>query len=655
MARYGTIAEQDRATVNLREASKAMGIPPKYVNQSKGRGTHSSSFISRHKIRKQDALPAVDDEDERPLDTLLHTAKPDTGDDDVRLTAISGTPVQLRKVLVAGTATFPLKWSDAQIAAHLAGLFAVSKEEVKTATTCKKKTPTKFFCVQGATFPCTFVQGGGKYHRVQQHSLEFVVVDKLSQDLTHCSSIGIIEKRLLEHLAHADARFVRCAFQANSTLQRLAALAAAMERAGMTDQSKGIRIAMQNYKESVTGDQVGQTTSGGEETTGPQLAATGPAVDSTVEQLNLDKRLRAIELWAHALDAIDEGRPTALPDVLCRLIEQKVAETLSKPVVSDDEVTVKAAAKLLTTVLPLSRQGMMIEHDVVQQILRQNLVAAKAVLEAGTLEQQYREFGLALRSAGYDALAKGLFNAKITCAAAKPDDVKDSRQHDSALDESGGPTSEDSNKVQTDPYMTQLKRKRGRPPSGAKSNQLAVAGSQRTNDSGSSQVVTGQQISDIMREIDMLKRQVSSTKEETGSIQQYKSTYSQETIDYDAVDKKRISWDDKIDHMDAYLAELGGCNLRIMDDIKQLKSILGLETSGQYDAANAETPVRTHVIQKYEAKLANLEQQIKRVAASGGSEASDPTQIRLERLIAEVGNLSKLLQFSWTCTQNLAM
>eukprot|EP00971_Amphidinium_carterae_P115970 2297239-Amphidinium_carterae.1 len=62
-------------------------------------------------------------------------------------------------------------------------------------------------------------------------------------------------------------------------------------------------------------------------------------------------------------------------------------------------------------ILPLTKQGLLVEHLAVHRSLTGNRQASGDFLAATTIEEKYKVLGEALRGAGYDLYAQGLLQA----------------------------------------------------------------------------------------------------------------------------------------------------------------------------------------------------------------------------------------------------
>eukprot|EP00971_Amphidinium_carterae_P328204 6459952-Amphidinium_carterae.3 len=182
-----------------------------------------------------------------------------------------------------------------------------------------------------------FVQGGGKRQRVSQQSIEQVVVAKLVSDTAALPAGHAVTPKLIQLLSRADTKLVRAAFQACTSAQRLAAFSAALGRAGLDSMQVVVAQAGKQVQERQASEDSGATIF--EEHCPPQPAPvhqvqTHAVTSSDATIATMESRLRALELWAHASDAIDSSRPVD-PDTVAALtlhLEQKVVQVVKQRV-----------------------------------------------------------------------------------------------------------------------------------------------------------------------------------------------------------------------------------------------------------------------------------------------------------------------------------
>eukprot|EP00971_Amphidinium_carterae_P161031 3193026-Amphidinium_carterae.6 len=206
------------------------------------------------------------DDDDLPLTSLLRAQdRRQKEDDEVQIISTKLGPHQVVPVLVCGTVCVPFGWTEVMI---------------------------------------------GKASR-------------LSLDLLglNTDSLGI-EVKLLEHLARADAKFVRCAFQSNSAMQRLAALSGALDRAGLSALAGMVRKHTEgkqggNDSAPVTEEDDRRTVTAKEQADTVPRPITEGRPDESGTELDIVQRVKVLELWAHQCDIISMLRRLHR---MCRLL-----------------------------------------------------------------------------------------------------------------------------------------------------------------------------------------------------------------------------------------------------------------------------------------------------------------------------------------------
>eukprot|EP00971_Amphidinium_carterae_P344895 6485558-Amphidinium_carterae.2 len=545
---------------------------------------------------------------------------------------VKGPIRQIRQVIVSGTAGYPFTWTDDEIAHHLAGVYAVPVDTVKRMKAKRTGPCEQVFGIVKATFPQTIIQGGGRVQRVQQHSLEHAVVHKLTQDLQDHHIPVSIEQRLIEHLAHADAKFVRCAFQANSVRQRLAAFAAALERAGIVEYASVLKKSADALK-STNADQSdsfapasGTDESESARTTPPARAA--PLGQSSAVRTAMESRLKALEIWAHAVDAADNPTSEQSPAAVQRYLDEKFAQ-------------IKEAADM-----EREEDRLRFARQPCRPSIRPSL-------------QRYA------RPAGQEEYATGMEKADVNYPGYSDVHTSETRQGSGlAVASAQLSDSQCTDLATTDPYLTTGSRKRGRPPNASK---VKEDDSQRhSGTSTQSSSLPTSQLAVLTEKCDALQLRLKKLEQHTAGAYRSQNAYSQETIDYAASDPpnssgelqaqpQHVTWEDKLDHMDSYLAELGSISLRLMDDMKHVKMILGMTGQEPSTTGNMSIISTTQALQRCEDKCDTLARKLDAGDNVADIDTLRALQIKVERLTVELANCSRLVQFSWSCSQNMAV
>eukprot|EP00971_Amphidinium_carterae_P064366 1274895-Amphidinium_carterae.1 len=337
----------------------------------------------------------------------------------------SEKPIQVLKMELKGEIHIPVSWNAQTIRQRLAARFQVDPGRVTVYRSCTGSGARQLARVSGATIAMQpWVQGAGRSQRVGQQSLETVVMSKLRQDVLISPAIVTVETRLLEHMLRADHKHTRAAFQARSIPQRLDALAAAFQRAGLQDLGRDTCSAAGEHRrqlqaanieeEAVSSPGEGSATSRERRIpaspVAPQPASTRTS-GSSIEEL--ERKIKAIELWAHAVDATQEALPSQ--DTICativRTLEARMKELAEEQVKSFFEARTNQAFAKILTVLPLTPHGLVIEHCLVKEVLDKDNAAVQDILSAESNAQLYKGLARALHRSGQRRLALGLAKA----------------------------------------------------------------------------------------------------------------------------------------------------------------------------------------------------------------------------------------------------
>eukprot|EP00971_Amphidinium_carterae_P052018 1023838-Amphidinium_carterae.1 len=600
------------------------------------------------------------DEDDMPLTSLLQTADPRQKDDDeVQITATKLGPHQVVPVLVCGTVCVPTAWTEVMIGKYLQGMFTVGEHQVGVRITGNRRRRRRLICVKDAVLPPEFVRGGGRLQRVQQHSLEDIVTSRLSLDLIGLDhdSLGI-EVKLLEHLARADAKFVRCAFQSNSAMQRLASLSGALDRAGLSalaglvrKHTEGRQGVVESAHATEEGDRSGDTAKE-QSTTALRQSAGGNPAESGVE-LDLVQRVKALELWAHHIDASATTQESqAAPPLFPQMVE-KIEDLIRTAMKDEQQKRTCAAAAELIALLPLSREGMMVPHDTITDVLTKDRWAVEGILCTACDDGKCAEMGRALVRHGHESLGRGLLRryGAQTDRQQHHEETPGTDQEmvtttDLAVFNEMDDVDDKEDTVTTDPYqLDRQPRKRGRPPVKVKALKpldRCQVGSTRT-------IQVQQACEKMINRLVKLERRVDE------NSRGY-SSYSQPTVDYDLHETRSREWDAKIEHMDSYLVELGEGHLRVRERLQQVEKMVndkGLDTQKTLQIPDASTEQRVCGLQR---KIEEVERKALGQATSREVEEKvNFLEVKLGVLQNDVVGCSRLAHFIWSYTQNMAM
>eukprot|EP00971_Amphidinium_carterae_P352218 6492492-Amphidinium_carterae.1 len=657
MKKYGTPGELRIAEDHVEEAQQNLASVIDRRSSSRPRIVTANRSASSTDTRPQVLVPqtfdADDDEDEVALTNLrqVRDSLP-TLERDVQIVSVRRPPQQCVPVFLSGLMRVPLAWTEVQIGRYLEGVYAVDRQHVGVRYERFGGVIRRVICVKNASLPCAVVQGGGRLQRVQQNTLEGIVISRLTQDMSQLSpDRPCVEHKLLEHLAKADAKFIRCAFQANSSFQRLAALSGALERAGLSDLSQRIGDLKDKKKKNETHTEYVQEPSAvpSTQSINSTIAATEKSEPFSPPVLDLDQRVRALELWAHSVDADPDGTGARQNPHMPMTVESDLRDMVMKVLNQERVQHSEMAVDQIIAVLPLCREGLMVEHDLVKEVLKKDVLAAEGVLKAATTEDKYKELGLALMRAGHDIIGKGLVNACVQKDQTPGEDAVALQDlvTTTELVLHGRETEDRSEMVKTDPYQPErAQKKRGRPPTRVK----RISSPDQCRDGLTRLTQTQQMLEEqVLNRLMKLERQV----EERA---QGPASYSQPTIDYDLEATRCRQWEQKIDHMDSYLAELGAAHLQMREKITALADMV---RNGLPDPRPATSTPRDDLGEQVLGLQRKLEAIECQSFGLGDMRASEDKVKFLETKLAvlqnDVVNSTRLLHFMWSCSQNVAL
>eukprot|EP00971_Amphidinium_carterae_P120549 2388825-Amphidinium_carterae.1 len=85
------------------------------------------------------------------------------------------------------------------------------------------------------------------------------------------------------------------------------------------------------------------------------------------------------------------------------------------------------------------------------------------------------------------------------------------------------------------------------------------------------------------------------------------SSCSQPTVDYDLHETRSKQWDEKIDHMDSYLAELGAGHLQLRDSISEIKKQLRSHARGDHPTEESGSRELTQAVQSLQKQVEEMD------------------------------------------------
>eukprot|EP00971_Amphidinium_carterae_P341125 6479771-Amphidinium_carterae.2 len=180
-----------------------------------------------------------------------------------------------------------------------------------------------------------FVQGGGRFQKVQQDTVARSSLALFSDDLA-ALDCSLLNEKLVRHVFFSDKKCTLAVFQAKSRKQRFYAVSAALTRMGMAELSASLLQFIQQDVDAGLPQQTARSSSQGvfHQTASPLTF--GPPQSDLLSQLR--NRVSAVEAWAHALDssqAVGDGESaTAMVranELIEALVKQAVMEVTTPP------------------------------------------------------------------------------------------------------------------------------------------------------------------------------------------------------------------------------------------------------------------------------------------------------------------------------------
>eukprot|EP00971_Amphidinium_carterae_P306141 6084374-Amphidinium_carterae.1 len=510
---------------------------------------------------------------------------------------------QILRLEVRGELAVPLVWTEQQIRQNLAERFKVRLGRVtiyRSSTGSKQKTLARV--TEVSMEHKRWIQGAGKSQRVGQQSLEAVVLGKLKQDVLISPGIAKLETRLLEHMTRTDPKLTRAAFQAKSIPQRLEALAAAFHRAGLPDLKEQTKLAAEEHRRQLQAANIEEEaispqeegTSSGEAPPELHVARAHRKAESDPGVVNeLIQKVKALELWAHAVDASQEQLPSRADtcESIVRSVELRLREIAASQVQMFFEGHLREAMEKAVQALAQTAQGMLIEHNVVRQMLEQDSFVVQDILRSQTVIQTYQILARTLHRSGHRRLALGL--AKAIEVLTKKEEGDESKtevgsSQDAGLEETVwtaiteaelagtqdtqglldiAKADDAEEQAESDPYQQAgPARKRGRPPGPAK---------QAQNQASMSLEKFRDRVEGLTSALAELGKRVKQESNRTDDLENRMQSQAQAGSFRQVQDLAEIS--NKVTKLDEWLAELGGENLKSAAALRQVREAVGLK------------------------------------------------------------------------------
>eukprot|EP00971_Amphidinium_carterae_P016494 326027-Amphidinium_carterae.2 len=321
----------------------------------------------------------------------------------------------------------------------------------------------------------------------------------------------------------------------------------------------------------------------------------------------------------------------------------------------------KAIERILE-VLPLSPQGLMVEHRLVKEILQGDIGRARMILQAGNTGDVYRTLGQALKLRGHRRLGEGITLASQTMMTVEQNPVSELEQSRGreALNPTGVKSEDGTSDKDTlsdvkasmsdSQILKPVKKRRGRPPG------VTVQARQTAID----------EMATLKAKVVNLARKVQRWEEDPYQHERASSTLftAPTTSPLDQPQHTSQELRAMIDKLDIWLADLGAANLKAETAIKQLQDAVGLPGSARED--QVDNDINLHLtIQLLESRIIAVEhasqtvQQLNRASGESGLPAEATHRIsgceqKIENIGAVLERFAKTIQANWVGMQGLA-
>eukprot|EP00971_Amphidinium_carterae_P340536 6478932-Amphidinium_carterae.2 len=544
------------------------------------------------------------------------------------------------------------------------------------------------------------------------------------------------DEKLIGHVMHHDKKCTLACFQAQSRVQRMQALCAALQRMGLMEYAQRLKHQIQSDVGSAA-----LTREGEERPTEPptiwSTALDTDVQDPLIEGGNialrqgeqktsshvsspLISRVEALETWAHALDSVSCDDDARSSQSLCRASELIAAvfertaadlakdrqdcavEQLKRQALQIEQLTAtvqelveqnirgtthtqemqgglahdfekhltnceqQAVAKALQA-LPATAQGLCVEHSLILEVLRGDIVLARRIMQTENLSQTYHILGQALISSGNEVVGRGMLTAVETLAgnrmAAQEGDMRDNttnmrdktnaRSVKSEEDACEGGAVEEVRAAHTDSEVAGAsKRKRGRPPGPVTMARRAA----------------GEDLISLTTQVRALADHIKRLEESRVETQQASAPSAHSAT----TDRRQqgegsdcVALRQTIEQMDKWLAELGESTLRTEVSLKQIRGAVGLP-----EVPPAEEPNQSSVqdvnlsltMQLMESRIIAMEQLVRTdIREAGGStQQRDVTarvsacEQKLINIAAAMERFARAIQANWNGMQGMA-
>eukprot|EP00971_Amphidinium_carterae_P050659 997287-Amphidinium_carterae.1 len=423
--------------------------------------------------------------------------------------------------------------------------------------------------------------GGGRKLRIPRDSVTHNAFDSIMHILRDSQSGAAIDGALVRRVLEWEPRLARAVLQTRSHGPKLKLFADALHGMGLTC----FATPLMNDADKLEGDTADQdlpqdsrmTTVenvSGPATTHRQTAAPAETVNTSsppestahlVQQtddrmIELEKRMKAMEMWAHGLDAspFHGGELSAAQaEKLQVRVDKHVTDLVHAQVKQLLASKQEQACDIIIGILPLTKQGLMIEHDLVRAIIRNKSDAIDEIMNTSSIARRYTIFARLLHSSGYQRISEAMLQAARTFehTPGMASATVDNDDQDDGSDQCSAPTIDyesDVDKAKSDPYQAMpAAKRRGRPPKSTvnAAPQTAVSSAHET-------------LSSTDRKTKMSRME---------TIEQNIQLLAKHARMYSTLEEK-------VDCLDEQHAAIGGDMLDLVASIRQVRTALGMST-----------------------------------------------------------------------------
>eukprot|EP00971_Amphidinium_carterae_P261620 5190162-Amphidinium_carterae.1 len=663
--------ERDHSSLDLAFAQRHSGVR----QRKRARRNLTQAMIRLDPIREAHGEEEESQEEEEQAEDdlpLLQLVQHSASASSSSSCCVGDAPLQILKFEIRGELIVPLSWTDKEVCSFSAKKFNAKERNVAVYQSATALSMHRLLRVDEAQFQANdAVQGGGKHQRVGQQSLEAVVIAKLKQDVLISPDLAKMEGRLVEFLTRNDSKLTRAAFQAKSIPQRLEALAAACQRAGLGDIETQSRHAAEAHRRQLRAANIEEGVPStppdspppGEAGPSAQMGTEGgPNIEALSATLReIASRVKALEIWAHAADASNEELPPqeATFHALEKVMATRLREVAQEEVKEYFELQSRKAIEKAIAALPLTQQGLVLEHHKVRSLLEKDFLAGQDVLAANTSPQLYGALARAFNRDGQRRIALGMqkaadqfedgsgSSAQAETGGIQEDGLEaaiwttltEAEMDDMQVDSSQALQDPQCSQTQatTDPYLTSGTRKRGRPAGTAK----------KENDTIQVEVAKiRSRVESTIAALTELGKRVQGEMQRTSAIEEaVRVKSSVDPARGDGLSRTSSDLASKVDKLDEWLAELGSDNLKSTALLHQTRKAIGLNETDLQNEGEDEGCQKVDIplaLQLIESRILRIEGQgEQRVQMESGTEGIQGLSVRIEACERKMINLGE--------------